>query len=56
MVPVSDDSDLEKLSSSSHGRKASTSEFSFHALFPNKDAGDDRAVDYTLASSEVAGA
>lgn len=54
MIHVSDDSNLEKLSSGSHGRKASTNESFFHALFPNKDAGDDRAVDYTLASSEVA--
>lgn len=54
MIHVSDDSNLGKLSSGYHGRKASTNESFFHALFPNKDAGDDCVVAYTLASSEAA--
>lgn len=51
---MSDNFESKRLSSGSLGIKASLNELSFATLFSDEGVGDDLAVSFTLASSEVA--
>lgn len=53
VIPISDGSKLEKLSSDSLGKEASFNESSFGTLFPEDDARDYPAISYTLTLSKV---